>query len=153
MWVPNPSLIREKLGVGRPPIVWCWAKGVVYGKGVSGLFYSSRWGYFLIFPLCRSPSVRFWISYRCDCSVCGYRCLAVGVSVGGEVFRSHRYPHLGQPLSPPESFFFSSLRISLFPGSFLQTKALESLKELRVKLGERAKEIHTQGTLILHSGL
>lgn len=50
-------------------------------------------------------------------------------------------------------FFFSSLRISLVPGSFLQTKALESLKGLRVKLGERAKEIHTQGTLILPGGL
>ena len=50
-------------------------------------------------------------------------------------------------------FFLSSLRISLFPGSFLQSKTLESLKELTVKLGERSKEIHAQGILILQTGL
>lgn len=59
----------------------------------------------------------------------------------------------GSNLSPPESFFFNSLRISLFPGSFLQSKTFESLKELTVELGERAKEIHTQGILILQTGL
>lgn len=61
----------------------------------------------------------------------------------------------GSNLSPPESFFFffNSLRIFLFPGSFLQSKTLESLKELTVELGERAKEIHTQGIIILQTGL
>ena len=71
------------------------------------------------------------------------------------MLKSLLYQHLGQTslLQKVFFFFFNSLRISLFPGSFLQSKTLESLKELTVELGERAKEIHTQGIIILQTGL
>lgn len=86
MWGPNPALLREELELGVPS----WLCGAVLGAGlrwecVSAFPTCFRCGYFLTYPIRRSHSVCFWISFKGSCSVCS--CI-LSASVWGGEFRT-----------------------------------------------------------------
>lgn len=78
-WVgPNPSLLREKLGVVSSFSSICpFAGGWVYGKIVSPpLLPISVWGFLRVYLVYRSCSASFWLSKGLvPCVAVGYVCL------------------------------------------------------------------------------
>lgn len=101
MYSPNPSFLREKLGVGGSlPVVWCYA-GMGFMVRVSpSLSYLFLFEHFLSCPMYRNHSTLFWISLRGGCSM--YSCM-FGASLGGGKFRNLWCCYLG--LESECSFF------------------------------------------------
>lgn len=64
MCVPNPLLLREKLGMGSSLLVvgHCIGVGLWLECVSASLSNLLQRGYYLIFPACRGSSASFWIS-------------------------------------------------------------------------------------------
>ena len=92
MWDPNPSHAKEKQGIVHSLlVVCCYDRGGFYGKIVSQPLLTFLMWILFHFPICRSHSTSFWISFRGNCSVCSCK---FGVSTGRGEFRTLPRHHL-----------------------------------------------------------
>lgn len=86
MWGPNPSLLREKLGVESTLLIVCTVPGTgLMARVYLGHFYLFQGRYCLVHLMCESCLAGSWVFFRGDFSVGS---CAFSVSLGGGEFRN-----------------------------------------------------------------